>query len=42
MKYLNFANRVIKGILLEILIIIIDLSGSMDAKDWNPPERRGQ
>jgi Mg-chelatase subunit ChlD len=41
MKYLNFANRVIRGILLEILIIIIDLSGSMDAKDWKPSRKAG-
>jgi hypothetical protein len=41
MRYLNFANRVITNILLEILIIIIDLSGSMNTKDWKPSRKAG-
>jgi Mg-chelatase subunit ChlD len=41
MKYLNFANRVVGDILFEILIVIIDLSGSMETKDWKPSRRAG-
>ena len=41
MKYLNFASRVLKNILLEIIITIIDLSGSMDEKDWKPSRKAG-
>ena len=41
MKYLNFATRVLKEALLEFLIIIIDLSGSMDIKDWKPSRKAG-
>ena len=41
MKYLNFANRVLTSILLEIVIVIIDLSGSMNLKDWKPSRKAG-
>jgi len=41
MKYLSFADRVLKTILLEILITIIDLSGSMDTEDWKPSRKAG-
>jgi hypothetical protein len=41
MKYLNFANRVLKNIVSEILITIIDLSGSMGDDDWKPSRKAG-
>lgn len=41
MKYLSFANRVLKDILFEIVIVIIDLSGSMNTSDWKPSRKAG-
>jgi len=41
MKYLNCANRVLRDILFEIIIIIIDLSGSMEIDDWKPSRKVG-
>lgn len=41
MKYLSFANRVLSDILSEILIMIIDLSASMDTQDWKPSRKAG-
>lgn len=39
MKYLNFANHIVKDVVLEILILVLDLSPSMDDNDW-PPSRK--
>jgi hypothetical protein len=41
MKYLNFADRVLTNILFEIVIVIIDLSGSMNLNDWKPSRKSG-
>jgi len=41
MKYLNLAAHVVKNMMLEILIIIIDLSGSMNIDDWKPSRKAG-
>ncbi|MHC4538690.1 MAG: vWA domain-containing protein [Planctomycetota bacterium] len=41
MKYLSFANRIVRDVLFEILIVIIDLSGSMNTKDWKPSRKAG-
>lgn len=41
MKYLNFANRVLSNILFEIVMVIIDLSGSMNSSDWKPSRKAG-
>jgi len=41
MKYVIFAHRVLANILFEILITIIDLSASMDTKDWKPSRKAG-
>lgn len=39
MKYINFANHIVKGAVLEILVLLLDLSPSMDDNDW-PPSRK--
>jgi hypothetical protein len=39
MKYHHFANRIAGGALLEILLLLLDLSPSMDDDDW-PPSRK--
>jgi len=41
MKYISFANRVLETILFEILIVIVDLSGSMKTRDWKPSRKAG-
>lgn len=41
MKYVCFAHHVLKTILFEIVIAIIDLSGSMNTKDWKPSRKAG-
>ena len=41
MKYLSFANRIIHSRCIEILMVIIDLSGSMDTDDWKPSRKAG-
>lgn len=41
MRYLNFAAHVVKSTMLEIVIAIIDLSGSMETDDWKPSRKAG-
>lgn len=41
MKYLNLANHFQVGALPELLVTLIDLSGSMDSDDWKPSRKAG-
>jgi len=41
MKYLSFANPVLKNVAREFLVTAIDLSISMDKNDWKPSRKAG-
>jgi len=41
MKYLSFANRISSNKQPEFLMVLIDLSPSMDENDWKPSRRAG-
>ena len=41
MKYLNFANTVANNAKQEFVMILIDLSPSMDDDDWKPTRKAG-
>lgn len=39
MEYLSFANRVVESQQSEIVLNLMDLSGSMDSEDWTPTRK---
>ena len=41
MNYLNFAHRTLNCGLIEFLMILIDLSNSMNSEDWQPSRKAG-